>query len=116
MFVALYAPYSQVFPRCAAIVHQGGVGTTGMAMLAGKPMLIVPYGWDQPDQAARIVRMGAGLTIGRKRYSAGRAARALKILIEEDAFTRRAGEMREAMQAEDGRTSACDAIEAVMRR
>ncbi len=47
VFVARYAPYSEVFSRCAVIVHQGGVGTTAMAMRAGRPMLIVPYGWDQ---------------------------------------------------------------------
>jgi rhamnosyltransferase subunit B len=116
VFVARYAPYSQVFSRCAVIVHQGGAGTTGMAMRVGRPMLIVPYGWDQPDQAARIVRMGAGLTITRKRYSAERAAKALRRLLEEESFARRAGKMREAMQAEDGRASACDAIEKVLTR
>ncbi len=116
VFVTRYAPYSQVFARCAVIVHQGGAGTTGMAMRMGKPMLIVPYGWDQPDQAARIVRAGAGLTISRKHYSAERAAKALKRLLEEESFTRRAGEMQQAMQAEDGRASACDAIEAVLLR
>jgi rhamnosyltransferase subunit B len=116
VFMTRYAPYSQVFARCAVIVHQGGVGTTGMAMRMGKPMLIVPYGWDQPDQAARIVRMGVGLTIARKRYSAERAAKALKRLLEEESFTRRVGEMQQAMQAEDGRASACDAIEQVLMR
>ena len=87
-----------------------------MAMRTGKPMLIVPYGWDQPDQAARIVRLGAGLTIARKRYSAERAAKALKRLLEGESFTQRASEMRNAMQAEDGRASACDAIEQVLMR
>jgi UDP:flavonoid glycosyltransferase YjiC (YdhE family) len=116
IFVTRYAPYSEVFSRCAVIVHQGGAGTTGMAMRTGKPMLIVPYGWDQPDQAARIVRMGAGLTMTRKRYSAERAEKALRRLLEEESFVRRAGAMRDAMQAEDGRASACDAIEEVLMR
>lgn len=48
-----YAPYSQVFPRAACVVHQGGVGTTGQALRAGVPQLIVPFAHDQPDNAAR---------------------------------------------------------------
>ncbi len=114
LFVTKYAPYSQVFPRCAVIVHQGGVGTTAMAMRAGKPQLIVPYGWDQPDQAARIVRMGTGLTIARKKYSAERAAKTLHKLITDEAFTQRSAEAQKAMQAEDGLSSACNAIEALL--
>src|SRR5262249_59352925 len=34
-----YAPYSELFPRAAAIVHQGGIGTTAQAMRSGRPML-----------------------------------------------------------------------------
>jgi rhamnosyltransferase subunit B len=116
VFAARYAPYSQVFPRAAAIVHQGGVGTTGQAMRSGRPMLVVPYGWDQPDQAARIMRMGAGLTLERKRYTPERVARALERLIQEERFERRSAEIGRAMQAEDGVDSACIAIEDLLKR
>jgi UDP:flavonoid glycosyltransferase YjiC (YdhE family) len=37
-----YAPFSELFPRAAAIVHHGGVGTTGLAMRSGRPMLVMP--------------------------------------------------------------------------
>src|ERR1700731_2536689 len=43
-----YAPYGQIFPHAVVNVHQGGSGTTGEALRSGRPMLIVPYGWDQP--------------------------------------------------------------------
>ena len=116
VFAARYAPYSQVFPQAAAIVHQGGVGTTGAAMRSGRPMLIVPYGWDQPDQAARITRMGAGLTLKRKRYTTERVARALERLVDERPFEKQAAALREKIQAEDGTGLACDAIEEVLER
>ena len=48
-----YAPHGIVMPRSAAIIHQGGVGTTGQALRAGRPMLVVPFGQDQPDNARR---------------------------------------------------------------
>jgi rhamnosyltransferase subunit B len=46
-----YAPYSQLFPHAIVNVHQGSSGTTGEALRSGRPMLIVPYGWGQPDNA-----------------------------------------------------------------
>ena len=76
-----YVPYGEVFPHAAVIVHQGGSGTTGQALRAGRPQLIVPYGWDQPDNAARIVRHGAGLSIARSDYNPISAERALRKLL-----------------------------------
>ena len=53
-----YTPYSQLFSRACAIVHQGGVGTTAQALRAGRPTLVTPYSVDQPDNAARVERLG----------------------------------------------------------
>jgi rhamnosyltransferase subunit B len=111
-----YAPFSEVFPRAEVIVHQGGSGTTGQAMQAGRPMLIVPFGWDQPDNAARMVRLGSALTLSREDYSVDRAARALTRLIAEPHFLQRAASMKREMRAEDGVSSACNAIEELLAR
>ena len=108
-----YAPYSQLFPRAAVIVHQGGSGTTAQALRAGRPILFVPYGWDQPDNAMRVERLGSALAVSRKAYSVKTAVSALKRLLEEPHFANRADEIRGLMQKEDGLTVACDAIEAI---
>jgi rhamnosyltransferase subunit B len=55
-----YAPFRSLFPLCAAVVHHGGVGTTAQALAAGAPQLILPLAWDQPDNAARVRRLGVG--------------------------------------------------------
>jgi UDP:flavonoid glycosyltransferase YjiC (YdhE family) len=55
-----YAPFRVLFPRCAAVVHHGGMGTTAQALAAGLPQLILPMAWDQPDNAARVKRLGTG--------------------------------------------------------
>lgn len=111
-----YAPYSEVFPRASVIVHQGGSGTTGEAMQSGRPMLIVPFGWDQPDNAARAVRLGIALSLSRKRYTVDRAARALQRLINESRFQQRAMGVQKQMQAEDGVPSACNVLEQMLTR
>lgn len=109
-----YAPYSQVFPRAAAIVHQGGSGTTGQALRAGRPTLIVPYGWDQPDNGARMERLGAGLMLARADYSAERAAALLTRLLTEPNFARTAENAATYIRSEDALAVACDAIESAL--
>ena len=96
-------------------VHQGGSGTTGEALRAGRPMLIVPYGWDQPDNAVRVQRLGAGLHVPRSEYSVETATAALKARLDTPHFFLRAAAVGERMAVEDGLASACDAIEAVFR-
>ena len=76
-----YAPFSQVLPRARAIVHQGGVGTTGQGMRSGRPVLVVPHAHDQFDNAARVVRSGCGRMIARPRYNARSATKELEALL-----------------------------------
>jgi len=79
VIMAEYAPFSELFPRAAAIVHQGGTGTTAQALAIGTPPCwLVPFAHDQPDNAARVVRMGVARQIGRSQYRAGRVAAELR--------------------------------------
>ena len=50
-----FAPFRQLLPRCAAIVHHGGIGTTAAALTAATPQLVLPLAWDQPDNARRFL-------------------------------------------------------------
>lgn len=106
-----YLPYAQIFPQAAAIVHQGGIGTTAQALRAGKPMLVVPFAFDQPDNAYRVTRLGVARTTYRHRYSAHRAATELKTLLSNTTYLRRAEQVGEIVRAEKGAAVACDAIE-----
>jgi UDP:flavonoid glycosyltransferase YjiC (YdhE family) len=114
VLVLSYAPYSQIFPHARVNVHQGGSGTTGQALKAGRPMLVVPYGWDQPDNAARIERLGTGLHVSRNNYSLHTAVYALQRLMGDSHFLTRAAEIGAQLQDEDGLTLACNAIESVL--
>ncbi len=109
-----YAPYSQVFPRASVIVHQGGSGTTAQSLRAGRPTLFVPWGWDQPDNAARAERRSAGLSIAKNRYSVARAVHALRRLMTEPAFFANAAAAAKYIQGESGVLGAADAIERLL--
>jgi rhamnosyltransferase subunit B len=106
-----YAPYSKLFPHARAIVHQGGIGTTGQALQAGCPTLVVPYLGDQPDNAARVKRLGTSRTILRQQYSAARVTKELSKLIGNPSYAAKAAEIGRIVQSENGASAACDAIE-----
>lgn len=109
--VAKYAPYSKLFPRASLIVHQGGVGTTAQALRAGKPMVIMPYSHDQPDNARRLKRLGVSLTIRRKDYTAEKAAQVIRRISENPAYQERASELSRQISGEESLRMACDALE-----
>ena len=61
IFYIPHVAFEGVLPRCRAIVHHGGIGTTSKAFAAGIPQLVIPLAHDQHDNAARIERLKAGL-------------------------------------------------------
>lgn len=110
-----YAPHSEIFPRAAVIVHHGGVGTTGQALRSGRPMLVVPYAHDQPDNAMRLVRLGVARTLARYEYTANGVAAELKQLLFEPRYRIKAAEVGRRVQQENGAATASDAIETYLR-
>ena len=114
--IARYAPYSELFPRAAAVVHQGGIGTTAQCLRAGRPMLIVPYSHDQPDNASRMVRLGVARTLTRRKYSGATAAAALRDLIDDPRYAARAAANAEIVGHEQGASVAADILEEVLSR
>jgi UDP:flavonoid glycosyltransferase YjiC (YdhE family) len=110
-----YAPFSELFPRAATVVHHGGVGTTAQAMRAGRPMLVVPFFGDQPDNADRVRRLGIARTVARRSYSVDRAVSELSRLLGEESYALRANEVGRRVQQEDGIAGACAALERLLQ-
>ena len=110
-----YAPHDLVFPFARAIVHQGGIGTLSETLLAGKPMLIMPYGHDQADNAWRANRLGVARVVSRGRYRAGVVGRELSRLLEDPAPRAAAVRVSREVSRECGVERAADLIEAALR-
>jgi rhamnosyltransferase subunit B len=115
MIAVDYVPFSNLFPRAAAIVHHGGVGTTALAMHAGHPMLIVPFAHDNPDNAERASRLGIARVVSRRGYSPGHVATELRRLLDDPSYAERASTVGAQVRAENGVKSACDALEGMLR-
>jgi UDP:flavonoid glycosyltransferase YjiC (YdhE family) len=114
--VAQYAPYTALFPRASMVVHQGGVGTVAQCLRAGKPMLIMPYSHDQPDNARRMKRLGVARSIQRNDYTPAHVARKVKEMLENKRYAEGAQFARQRLERENGVKTACDALEELCAR
>lgn len=111
-----YAPFSQVLPRCAALVHHGGIGTMAQGFAAGIPQLIMPMAHDQPDNASRVERLGAGLSIVPQKFKGPAVAAKLRTLLETPSFSERAKDLTKKIAADTPIKNACDRIEELARK
>lgn len=110
-----YAPHALLFARASVVVHHGGIGTSAEALCAGVPMLVVPHGFDQPDNAARLRRLGVAEVLPALSYRANRAAARLRRLLTQPGYGTAAGALAQRVRQEDGAGCAADAIEAALR-
>ncbi|HEX5068579.1 MAG TPA: glycosyltransferase [Vicinamibacterales bacterium] len=116
VFVTPWAPHSALFPRAAAIVHQGGAGTLNSALASGRPMLVVPFAHDQPDNAERVFRLGVARVVYPQQYTAARVRRELESLLGDPETIDRAVSVQAVVRAEDGAAEAARALSALARR
>jgi rhamnosyltransferase subunit B len=84
----VYVPFSQVFPRCKALVHHGGIGTVAQGLAAGVPQLVMAMSHDQPDNGYRLTRLGVGAYLYPKAFTPDRVAASLARLTRSPEVTR----------------------------
>ncbi len=111
-----YAPFSGLYPRCTAVIHHGGIGTTAQALRAGVPALVVPWGVDQSFDGAQVARLGAGKWLARRRYTVARAAEALTALLYHPPYRERAEAIAGRIAQENGVATLCLTIEDLLMR
>jgi UDP:flavonoid glycosyltransferase YjiC (YdhE family) len=108
-----YLPLEAILPRASAVVHQGGIGTCAESLRAGIPSVIVPFGFDQPDNAERLRRLGVASVICRADVSVASMVSALRHVLSTDTHTSRARELKSAIDPKSEMTKTLDAIERV---
>lgn len=108
-----YAPHSAVFPQAAIIVHHGGIGTTGQALRAGRPQVIVPHFGDQFDNAVRVESAGVGVMVKRERFERIRLRDTLSDVLSDTKMADAAILAAEKIASEDGTADASRRISAL---
>jgi UDP:flavonoid glycosyltransferase YjiC (YdhE family) len=103
-------PYSKVFPHAAAIVHSGGIGTLAQALASGRPQLVVPVAFDQPDNARRAALLGSARVLPFKKATAAPLVRELEALFAATECAARARALASELQREAAARAACDEL------
>ncbi len=85
-----YAPFSRLLPMASAFVHHGGVGTMSQGFAAAVPQLVMAMAHDQPDNAARLEKLGAGIASNVRNFTPDRVTRDLARLLGEPEWKRNA--------------------------
>ncbi|EEF26194.1 hypothetical protein RCOM_1879110, partial [Ricinus communis] len=108
------SPHHLIFPRCAAVVHHGGAGTTQSATLAGKPSVVVAHINEQEHWGMELRRIGiAGKPLHRRSVTATKLAARLRAITP--AMRSRAPQVAQLMARENGVATAVRLIEALPR-
>jgi rhamnosyltransferase subunit B len=107
-----FAPLPATLRRCRAVIHAGGHGTTAAVLTAGLPSVVLPQLVDQRWHGERVRTLGLGLHLPRWRGRETAIEAAVRRVLTDQSFTRRAEAMAEQLATEDGPAAAADAIEA----
>ena len=109
-------PHDWLFSRVSAIVHHGGAGTTGAALGAGKPSIVVPFILDQFFWAQQLHARGVAPRPTPFRTLTSQAlAAAIREALNDETMRKRAQILGAAVAAEDGLAKAVAIVEAAAR-
>lgn len=98
-----YIPHEWLMPRCAAIIHHGGAGTTGAAFRSGHPQIVIPHNFDQFFWARRVQVLGIGpKPIPRSRLTVEALVKAIQQVTKDEVMQETACSSAEKMKNEDG--------------
>jgi UDP:flavonoid glycosyltransferase YjiC (YdhE family) len=106
-----FVPLSHVLPRCAALVSHGGIGTLAQGLAAGVPQLTMPMGFDQPDNATRLERLGVARWLVPAKFDGERVASALAGLLDDNGTAARCRRWSEQIRTHDAIEETCDLLE-----
>lgn len=111
-------PQVQLLPRVDAVISHGGNNTVNETLAAGRPLLVLPVGGEQGDNAARVVWLGAGLRGDIRAFTSDEVRAKVDRLLTEPGFSQRAAEVARVLAETDGVGTATAFLEhlAVERR
>ncbi|WP_156755578.1 glycosyltransferase [Actinokineospora pegani] len=107
------APHDWLLPRMSAVVHHGGGGTTGAALAAGLPQVVCPFVADQPHWADRMHAAGVAPPPVRQRHLTADLLTTALTATSHTGMRDRAGRLGRRIRAENGVTTAVDALEGI---
>lgn len=117
IFFTRRSAHETVFPRCAAVVHHGGAGTTHTALRCGKPAVVACFMDEQRDWGRTLHRLGVGARpLNVMRTTPRKLSRRMRQVLDSPEMPVRAAELAERMRNEDGPAAAVRLVEEFAQR
>jgi rhamnosyltransferase subunit B len=111
-----YAPFSLLLPRCAAMIHHGGIGSSAQTLAAGIPQLIMPMAFDQPDNALRLKKLGVADYLSTRKFTAKSAAAALVRLLKSPDVAKAAADLKTRVRSKNSLADTAEWIEKAIEK
>ena len=109
--VEQFVPHSALFKQTDIVLTTGGAGTITKALIAGIPLIVVPAGWELPENAQRVFESGAGIRINPKKCTPSSVRQAVEAVLENPTFAVNAKRVGEDLIKEGGSMRAAELIE-----
>ena len=106
------APHREVLRHASALVTHAGHGTVIKGLAAGVPVVALPMGRDQDENAARVVAAGAGVRL-RPKASPEAIAAAIRRVLDEPSHAEAARRIGAVIAQETAHDAAGDELEAL---
>ncbi|MBL8825655.1 MAG: glycosyltransferase, partial [Planctomycetaceae bacterium] len=104
-----FVPFRWLLPRADLLVHHGGIGSLSQALAAGVPQVIMPLGFDQFDNIARVEELGVGTGLPPKRFRGERLAQVIRSLLDDRSVAARCRVVKALSEESDGLENAARA-------
>lgn len=111
VYVMGYTPHSRVLPHCRLVISHAGHGIVMKAMFYGVPMVLVPWGRDQPGVALRAERQGTAVVVPGSDCGVFNLAEAVKKILNDPGYLERSKMVSYRLRHKDGIAHAVDAVE-----
>jgi sterol 3beta-glucosyltransferase len=109
-------PHEWLFPRCAAVVHAAGAGTTAAGLRAGVPAVPIPVTGDGPFWSWRLTELGASPgPIRFRKLTADGLAGKIRCATTDPGYAERAAAVAAGLAAEDGAAAVLAAVDRLVR-
>ena len=110
-----FVPHRAVLPKVDLVVTHAGWQTVNAALSCGVPLVCIPDGRDQPDNANRVLSVGAGVRLN-KRASSNKIRRVVGQALQDSSLKRRAELMATALSRQDGALTTSEALEVLVNQ
>lgn len=110
-----FVPHSAVLPRSTLLVSHAGHGSVMKAMWHGVPMVLVPWGRDQPGVAARAATLGVAQVVQRESLSETTMSAAVGRVLDDEHFSAAARAVSSRLRQQDPVARACELVESLSR-